>query len=139
MVGWQQEEGLIDEPPSQSKNYRNNRKNRTNLVSAVFCSGGTTLRRGLTECHVGAVCANGRQSISTTGKSEMIEQHITIAELAARLSCSVEKTRMLVMKEPGVACFRRDAKKGDKRAPKTMYRIPESVAERIVRRTLNPA
>jgi hypothetical protein len=56
----------------------------------------------------------------------MIEQCITIAILARRLAMSPEKARRIVMSEPGVLKF-----EGRRKA---MYRIPESVAERIVRR-----
>lgn len=56
-----------------------------------------------------------------------IEKYITIGELAERLALSEETVRRIVMKEPGVLCIERKRK--------TLYRIPESVAERIVRRS----
>ena len=70
----------------------------------------------------------------------MIEQHFTISELASRLKTSAEKTRMMVKNEPGVVCIQ-PTPTTDKRKPrlKLMYRIPESVVERILRRSANPA
>ena len=68
----------------------------------------------------------------------MIEKHYTIAELSEVLSISLERTRQLVMDEPGVLKFAPESKKG-KPARRTMYRIPESVVQRILRRCANPA
>jgi hypothetical protein len=68
----------------------------------------------------------------------MIEKHYTIAELAEVLSISLERTRQLVMDEPGVLKFAPECK-GGKPARRTMYRIPESVVQRILRRSANPA
>jgi len=70
--------------------------------------------------------------------SDKIERCLTIKDLANKLSMSLERTRQLVMNEPGVLRFTSEAK-GGKVPRKTMYRIPESVAERILRRNANPA
>jgi hypothetical protein len=59
-------------------------------------------------------------------RMEMIEQCITIPILAKRLSMSRQRTRQLIMNEPGILRF--------EGTHKTTYRIPESVAARIVRR-----
>ena len=70
----------------------------------------------------------------------MIEQYFTIKELAERLKTSLEKTRLMVKDEPGVLRILPEPSHGKtKTRPKTMYRIPESVIERIVRRSANPA
>jgi hypothetical protein len=62
----------------------------------------------------------------------MFEEHLSTTELAKILHMSTDKARDLVMFEPGVLCF---TGKGGK---KTMYRIPRSVVERILRRSTNP-
>jgi hypothetical protein len=68
----------------------------------------------------------------------MIEKHYTIGELAERLQMSLERTRLLVKDEPGVLRF--TAERNDRKQPRrAMYRIPESVVERILRRSSNPA
>ena len=67
---------------------------------------------------------------------QVIEKHYTINELAERLTMSFERTRQLVMDEPGV--LRIAAKTHGERRTRTMYRIPESVIERILRRSANP-
>jgi hypothetical protein len=70
----------------------------------------------------------------------MIEQYFTIKELAERLKTSLEKTRLMVKDEPGVLRILPEPTHGKtKTRPKTMYRIPESVVERILRRSANPA
>jgi hypothetical protein len=70
----------------------------------------------------------------------MIEQYFTIKELAERLKTSLEKTRLKIKDEPGVLCILPEPSHGKtKTRPKTMYRIPESVVERILRRSANPA
>lgn len=68
----------------------------------------------------------------------MIEKHYTINELAELLAMSFERTRLLVKDEPGVLRF---PSEGKARRPgrRTMYRIPESVVQRILRRSANPA
>ena len=66
----------------------------------------------------------------------MIEKHYTINELADLLTMSFERTRQLVMDEPGV--LRIPPKTHRKRRTRTMYRIPESVVQRILRRNANP-
>ena len=68
----------------------------------------------------------------------MIEKHYTIHELAELLSMSLERTRQLIKDEAGVLRFA-PARKGGKQARRTMYRIPESVLQRILRRSANPA
>lgn len=68
---------------------------------------------------------------------QVIEKHYTINELAKRLTMSFERTRQLVMDEPGV--LRIAAQTHGERRTRTMYRIPESVIERILRRSANPA
>ena len=64
------------------------------------------------------------------------EKHYTINELAAMLNMSLERTRQLVKDEPGVLRFV-SASVGKR--SRTMYRIPESVVQRILRRSANPA
>jgi hypothetical protein len=68
----------------------------------------------------------------------MIERHFTIKEIAALLKLSLEKTRKMVMHEPGVLKIAPEGKRG-KPARQLLYRIPESVLERILRRSANPA
>jgi len=68
----------------------------------------------------------------------MIEKHYTINDIAGMLSMSLERVRQLVKGEPGVLKLTPEAK-GGKPARKTMYRIPESVVQRILRRCSNPA
>ena len=62
-----------------------------------------------------------------------IEKHYTINDLTERLNMSFEKARQLVMNEPGVLRFA-PPKKNGKPASRTMYHIPESVLQRILRR-----
>jgi hypothetical protein len=66
-----------------------------------------------------------------------IERHYTITELAQLLNMSFTRVRLLVKDEPGVLRF---AAHGKTRGPgrPTMYRIPESVVDRILRRNANP-
>ena len=68
----------------------------------------------------------------------MIEKHYTINELADLLNMSFERVRQLVKDEPGVL---RLMPQRSSEGPRTrsMYRIPESVAQRILRRSTNPA
>ena len=68
----------------------------------------------------------------------MPEKHYTINEIAEMLSMSFERARQLVKDEPGVLRFAPQGKLGT-RGRRTMYRIPESVVQRIVRRSTNPA
>ena len=70
----------------------------------------------------------------------MIEQYFTINDLAEILKTSLEKTRLMIKDEPGVLRILPETNGTKKKSrPKTMYRIPESVIERIVRRSANPA
>jgi hypothetical protein len=66
-----------------------------------------------------------------------LEKHYTINELTDLLKMSFSTVRLLVKDEPGVlriqTCKRCDAKR-----TRTMYRIPESVLQRIIRRCTNP-
>jgi hypothetical protein len=73
---------------------------------------------------------------SPTPIAPLIEKHYTIAELADALCLSFERTRQLVMHEPGVLRFGRQSP--GKRS-RTLWRIPESVVQRILRRCANPA
>lgn len=69
------------------------------------------------------------------------EQYYTIGDIADILKTSLEKTRLMIKDEPGVLRIVPDQPKGRKKAPrqKIMYRIPESVVQRILRRSANPA
>jgi len=60
-----------------------------------------------------------------------IENHLTIKELADKLSLCLEKVRLIVKDEPGVVLVRLPNSK------RTFYRIPESVALRIIKRMTN--
>jgi hypothetical protein len=66
-----------------------------------------------------------------------IEKHYTINDLCGLLSISFERARQLVMNEPGVLVIR-PTKPGKKRT-RAMYRVPEHVVLRILRRNANPA
>ena len=80
------------------------------------------------------VCRKSRES----GKGDqVIEKHYTINELAELLTMSFERMRQLVMDEPGV--LRIAPKTQGERRGRTMYRIPESVVQRILPRSANPA
>ena len=68
----------------------------------------------------------------------MIEKHYTINELSQLLNMSFERTRQLVKDEPGVLRFAAEGKR-NRQGRRTMYRIPESVLQRILRRSANPA
>lgn len=65
-----------------------------------------------------------------------LEKHYTINELAEQLGMSFGKVRLLVMHEPGVLKFNLPQRKPMART-RTMYRIPESVIQRILRRSAN--
>ena len=65
-----------------------------------------------------------------------IEKHYTINDLADLLSMSFERVRQLVKDEPGVLVLSPSAP--SKRRTRRMYRIPESVVRRILRRSTNP-
>ena len=67
----------------------------------------------------------------------MIEKHYTITEISEQLNMSFERTRKLIKDEPGVLRFAPEAMTGKHRS-RTMYRIPESVVQRILRRSANP-
>lgn len=68
----------------------------------------------------------------------MIEKHYTIKEMRELLNLSFERCRQLVMNEPGVLRIP-PAGKTIETAGALMYRIPESVIQRILRRNANPA
>jgi hypothetical protein len=77
-------------------------------------------------------------NIHGTAQSQAtIERHYTINELAEVLRMSFERVRLLVKDEPGVLRFSQAPKQGARRR-RTMYRIPESVVQRILRRCANP-
>jgi len=63
----------------------------------------------------------------------MIERHYTIKELRDILNISFSKALSMIKNEPGVRKFGGDG------AKRQTYRIPESVLERILRRSTNPA
>lgn len=67
----------------------------------------------------------------------MLEKHYTINDLCGILSMSFERARQLVKDEPGVLRFAAERSTG--RRTRTMYRIPETVVQRILRRCANPA
>ena len=66
-----------------------------------------------------------------------VEKHYTINELCDLLKMSFSTVRLLVKDEPGVLKFQTTKRCAAKRA-RTMYRIPESVLQRIIRRCANP-
>jgi hypothetical protein len=68
----------------------------------------------------------------------MMEKHYTINELSEQLHMSFERARQLVKDEPGVLRFLPESMNGKQRS-RSMYRIPESVVQRILRRSANPA
>jgi hypothetical protein len=80
---------------------------------------------------------NSKTSIALWERS-MIEKHYTINELSEQLHMSFERTRQLVKDEPGVLRFAPQSTNAKHRT-RTMYRIPESVVQRILRRSSNPA
>ena len=65
------------------------------------------------------------------------ERHFTINELCDLLKMSFSTVRLLVKDEPGVLKFQ-TSKRGTAKRARTMYRIPESVVQRIIRRCTNP-
>ena len=66
----------------------------------------------------------------------MIEKHLTIKEFAGQLGISLERCRQLVIREPGVVKLAQPRKPAKRE--KATWRIPMSVAERILRRAANP-
>jgi hypothetical protein len=66
----------------------------------------------------------------------MVEKHYTINELSELLNMSFERTRQLIKDEPGVLRFTPHS--DPIRRTRVMYRIPESVVQRILRRSTNP-
>jgi hypothetical protein len=66
-----------------------------------------------------------------------VERHYTINELCELLKMSFSTVRLLVKDEPGVLKFQTSKRCAAKRS-RTMYRIPESVLQRIIRRSTNP-
>jgi hypothetical protein len=73
-----------------------------------------------------------------TKDRRMIEKHYSINEISEQLNMSFERTRQLVKDEPGVLRFPPESTSGQRRS-RSMYRIPESVMQRILRRSANPA
>lgn len=65
-----------------------------------------------------------------------IEKYCTIQDLAKLLHLSLQRTRLLIKDEPGVLKIESNTPTGKRR--RLMYRIPESVVERILRRNANP-
>jgi hypothetical protein len=90
------------------------------------------------EGHINANETDKRIANTRHGGDAMIEKHYTIAELAEVLNISLERTRQLVMDEPGVLKFSPEHE-GGRPTRRTMYRIPDSVVQRILRRSANPA
>jgi hypothetical protein len=66
-----------------------------------------------------------------------VEKQYTINEVSDLLKMSFSTVRLLVKDEPGVLRFQ-TSKRGAAKRTRTMYRIPESVLERIIRRCTNP-
>ena len=67
------------------------------------------------------------------------ERYYTIKELAERLGMSFERARLLVKDETGVLRFTSGGGDTAKRAGRrVMYRVPESVVLRILKRSANP-
>jgi hypothetical protein len=84
-------------------------------------------------------------ALNTTPTSAPIEKYYTINDLAELLSMSFERVRQLVMNEPGVLVIPPStprsfaARRGTSSRTRNIYRIPASVAQRILRRCANPA
>jgi hypothetical protein len=66
-----------------------------------------------------------------------VEKQYTINEICDLLNMSFSTVRQLVKDEPGVLKFQTTDRGPAKRA-RSMYRIPESVVSRIIRRSTNP-
>ena len=66
-----------------------------------------------------------------------VEKQYTINELCDLLKMSFSTVRLLVKDEPGVLKFQ-TSKCGSGKRHRTMYRVPESVVQRIIRRNTNP-
>ena len=66
-----------------------------------------------------------------------VEKHYTINELCDLLNMSFSTVRLLVKDEPGVLRFHTSKGRTAART-RTMYRVPESVVQRILRRSTNP-
>lgn len=66
-----------------------------------------------------------------------IEKQYTINELCDLLNMSFSTVRLLVKDEPGVLKFH-TSKGVTASRTRTMYRVPESVVQRIIRRNTNP-
>jgi hypothetical protein len=66
-----------------------------------------------------------------------VEKHYTINELCDLLNMSFSTVRLLVKDEPGVLRFHTSKGRAAART-RTMYRVPESVVQRILRRSTNP-
>jgi len=75
--------------------------------------------------------------MSEVSHPHTLEKHYTINDLCDLLSMSFERVRQLVMNEPGVVVLPPNGP--SKRRTRKMYRIPESVVQRILRRSTNPA
>lgn len=65
------------------------------------------------------------------------EQYFSVSQFAAMLSISYTKALGMVMREPGVVVIPPEAKAGVR--AKRMYRIPQSVVDRLLKRLCNPA
>jgi hypothetical protein len=65
-----------------------------------------------------------------------LERYYTINELAKSWNLSYSRVWELIRHEPGVLRFGRQA---PGRRTRTLYRVPEAVVERILRRCANPA
>ena len=76
-----------------------------------------------------------RSAMST--QSSLIEKYFTISELAKILRMSFERVRCMVKNEPDVLRFAPESPA--KGRTRIMYRIPESVVQRILRRSGNKA
>lgn len=75
--------------------------------------------------------------LNSSASASVIEGHYyTINELSDLLGMSFERTRQLVKDEPGVHRFGHGT---PGKRTRIMYRIPESVVQRILRRSANPA
>ena len=65
------------------------------------------------------------------------ERHLTVEDVAGLWNLSPDSVRRLFEREPGVLVLVSPREFGSKRRYRTL-RIPESVAERVYRRMVNP-
>jgi len=78
-----------------------------------------------------------QKSTDTHGGIE--ERYYTVKHLAERLGMSFSRAYLLVKDEPGVLRFPQSGRDGKPRpGRRVMYRVPESVVLRILRRNTNP-